>query len=164
MNKYDKLRPLFKITLSPELEHEEKLQILIAVYNKIEEYIMHFDNLRSKNFNFALVIFAALFSIGIYLNTPRQRIIVSTVITVFMIMFLLIERKYHKYSHGFQTPSYQLIHEMANINKKSPITIIKFDEKYASEAEKYSLQAVIYYLLILGGILSYFIFPLIKAQ
>jgi hypothetical protein len=51
---------------------------------------------------------------------------------------------------------------MTIIDNESDIEFDKYDNEYAKKAELFNLQTIIYLILIIGGVVSYFIFPLIK--
>lgn len=158
----DEMIKLNHITLSSTLGKDEKLKILSQVYNKIEEMIMHFDNLRQRNLNFALVVFAGLFGLSVKIGTNTNQFLIPAVITAIMFIFLRIDRKYHIYSHGFQWTSYFLIHKMGEVDNGRDIKFDKYNYKFSKTAELLSLQSVIYYCLIIGGILAYFLIPYTK--
>lgn len=153
---------MYHTVLSKELDKDDKMKILCQVYNVIEQMIMHFDTLRQRNLNIAVVIFAGLFGLAVKLGSDVNQAVIPLAIMSIMLIFFLIDRKYHVYSHGFQGPSYQLIHKMAEVNSENTIEFDKYDCECAKTAEWFSLQAIVYYFLIAAAVLSYFILPNIR--
>jgi len=151
-----------KITLPTSLQPEEKLRIISEVYRQIEAMIMHFDSLRQRNLNFALIIFAGLFGLGAKVAGTINLLFISVPLTILMIIFLLIDRKFHEYSHGFQGSSYTLIHKMSEIRNAGDLVFEKYDYDFAKKAEWTSLQCIIYFSLIVGGIIAYFVLPWVQ--
>jgi hypothetical protein len=128
-----------EIILPTSLEPEEKLRIISDVYRQIEEMIRHLDSLRQRNLLF-----------------------ISIPLTILMLIFLLIDRKFHVYNHGFQGSSYKLIHKMSEIRNEGDLVFEKYDYEFAKKAEWTSLQCIIYLGLIAGGIISYFVLPWVQ--
>jgi len=150
------------IVLPKALSKDDKMKILCQVYNVVEQMIMHFDTLRQRNLNLAVVIFAGLCGLAVKLGSDVNQEVIPLAIMGIMLIFFLIDRKYHVYSHGFQGSSYQLIHKMAEVYNGNAIEFDKYDYSYAKTAEWFSLQAIVYYFLIAAAALSYFILPHIR--
>lgn len=151
-----------EIILPTSLEPEEKLRIISDVYRQIEEMVMHLDSLRQRNLNFALIVFAGLFGLGAKVANTINLLFISIPLTILMLIFLLIDRKFHVYNHGFQGSSYKLIHKMSEIRNKGELVFEKYDYDFAKKAEWTSLQCIIYFSLIAGGIISYFVLPWVQ--
>jgi hypothetical protein len=151
-----------KITLPSDLHPEEKLKIISEVYGKIEAMIMHFDSLRQRNLNVALIMFTGLFGLGVNVGSSINLAFISIPLTILMTIFFLIDRKFHVYSHGYQRSSYKMIHTMSQIRNSENLEFEKYDDEYAKTAEWRNLQSIIYYCLITGSILSYFVLPYVR--
>ena len=151
-----------KTILPTSLEPEEKLRIISDVYRKIEDMIMHIDSLRQRNLNLALIIFAGLFGFGAKVVNTINPLFISVTLTILMLIFLLIDRKFHVYSHGFQGASYTLIHKMSEIRNGEDVVFEKYDFNFAKTAEWASLQCIIHFSLIAGGLISYFVLPWVQ--
>jgi len=151
-----------EIILPTSLEPEDKLRIISDVYRQIEEMIRHLDSLRQRNLNFALIVFAGLFGLGVKVANTINLLFISIPLTILMLIFLLIDRKFHVYNHGFQGSSYKLIHKMSEIRKEGDLVFEKYDYEFAKKAEWKSLQCIIYFSLIAGGIISYFVLPWVQ--
>lgn len=155
-NKNKKLQNEFSFPES--LETEQKLKILTEIYNKSEETVMHFDNLRQRNLNLALIIFAGLFGLGIKVDIKEYQFILSIAITFLMIIFFIIDYKFHKRTHGFRGAANKLIKNMSEIENMTEVKFQNYDNNYANKAELNSLHSIIYYALILGGLLTLLVF------
>jgi len=151
-----------KVTLPASMNTEKKLAIISEVYKEAKEMITHLDSLRMRNFNFALIIFAGLFGLGMKLGANLSPLYISCPLTALMFVFLLIDRKLHVYNHGYQGTSYNLLHKMAEIKEEKELTFEKYDYGYAKKAEWTSLQFVIFICLTIGGALSYFVLSLVQ--
>jgi len=155
--KKDKLIRLNKVTLPACLDTEKKLAIVSKVYEEAKEMIMHLDILRMRNLNFALIIFAGLFGLGLNIKGDTSRLLISCSITALMFVSLLIDRKLHIYNHGYQGSTYNLLHKMSEIRDKTELIFEKYDYDYAKEAKWKSQQTIIHVCLTIGGVISYFV-------
>jgi hypothetical protein len=148
------------ITLTALLDDKYKIDILSTVYSKTEEMIMHYDNLRQRNLNIALIIFAGLFGLGIKTEPKNYQVLISIAIILLMLIFFRIDRKFHTRTHGFRGSTFKLLHKIGKIREGEEIKFEKFDDEYAKKAEWKSMHTVIYYFLIIGGIATYFIWDI----
>jgi hypothetical protein len=148
------------ITLLGSSNVEHRLQILSALYSHAEEKINHIDDSRQTNMNYALVIFAGLFGLGIGLNNLVYQLYISTTILIVMCIFCLWDRRLHELSHGWRSSSSTFRVKTSEVinNPDQDITFPHYRADDEKKAEWFSFQPMIFYTLVLGGLLSFFIF------
>jgi len=148
------------ITLLESSDIEHRIGILSILFNQAEEKIRHIDESRQRNMNYALVIFAGLFGLGIGLDNLVYRLYISTTIFIVMLIFCLWDRRLHKISHGWQSSSFTFCRKIGEA-MNNPDQDISFP-RYRADAEKRvewrSFQPMIFYALVFGGFISFFIF------
>jgi len=152
-----------EITLRGSGNVEHRLKILSALYSQAEEKINHIDESRQGNMNYALVIFAGLFGLSVGLNNRVYQLYISITIFIVMCIFCLWDRRLHKISHGWRSSSStfcQTISEVIN-NPDQDITLPRYRADGEKKAEWFSFQPMIFYALVLGGLISFFIFLLL---
>ena len=151
------------ITLVGSKDVEHRLKFLSELLKESEDKINHIDKSRQTNMNYALLIFAGLFGIGVGLDYIVYKLAISTAIVLLMCIFCLWDRRLHKISHGWQS-SNKTYCEMSAALINSPTKEISFP-RYRKDSEKkaeyFSFQPVIFYVLVLGGLLTYILFILI---
>jgi hypothetical protein len=152
-----------QITLSARTEgtsNADRVAILTALVGGAMEKEQHIDGLRQRNITVALAAFAGLFGFGVTALGGSHTIIVTVALTAVMVVFTLLDRRLHKYSHGWRRTRRELTLRLAEA-ANGPARDVTF-HIYYSEAEKtaewHSLQPVIYYFLCLGGALSFVAF------
>ena len=152
-----------EITLLGSSNIEHRLQILTALYSQAEEKINHIDESRQRNMNYALVIFAGLFGLGIGLNNVVYQLYISTAIFIVMCIFSLWDRRLHKFSHGWQSSSSTFCVKISEVinSPDQDITFLRYQVDGEKKAEWFSFQPMIFYALVLGGLISFFIFLLL---
>ena len=150
-----------KTRLSGTSNINKRLEFLYALFHNAKENAIHITEKRHKNINYALLIFAGLFGLGTKLNNFFSQAVISSIIFFVMLLFLLGDRKLHKTCYAWGRTAdifYEKICEIIN----TPTIDVEFYH-YDHEAEKMAgrslyTQSLVYYFLILGGFLSFFIF------
>ena len=149
-----------EITLSGKSDIKERLEILSDLFKNAQEKVHHITDIRQRNMNYSLLIFAGLFSIGIKLNDITAQLILSITLTLIMLIFCLWDRQLHKYSHGWQKSSYTFYKKQIKIinNHENDVKFYRYDRKGEKTAQLKSFQPIVYYLLVVGALLSILIF------
>ena len=92
--------------------------------------------------------------------------IVSATLLIFMLIFCIWDRRWHKIKHGWQATAkdaYCNICELVN-NKEQDIFMPLYKSSSERNAEAFSWQPIVFYFLVLGTALSFRLFYLIKGQ
>jgi hypothetical protein len=151
------------ITLSGSDDKENirnRIAFLTSLLNNSEEKRNHLDELRQKTMNYALLTFAGLFGFGLTLSTRFNSFYISIPLTLIMIIFCLLDGRLHKVGHGWQYSLRIFIEKMSEVINypTKDITFLTYSVEGEKGAELLGFQRVIFYLLVLGGILSFFVF------
>jgi hypothetical protein len=77
-----------------------------------------------------------------------------------MFVFCLLDNRLHKFSHGWQTSRKIFTENIIKLlnDKSASIEFPYYNAKGETESELLSFQPIIYYILIIGSIVSFFIF------
>ena len=111
--------------------------------------------LRQKNMNYALLTFAGLFtvSLGLFDSNELYSFLASVALFVMMIIFCWGDRRLHKYIHGWRQTRkdfVKLLTELINDPTKD-VTFMRYNRQGERGAEVFSIQPLIFYLLVIGG-------------
>jgi hypothetical protein len=160
LHKLGKVEYGLPITLKGSSNIEYRLRFLSALLSQSEEKINHIDQSRQTNMNYALIIFAGLFGLGIGLEDIFYKLSISTAIFVLMGVFCFWDRRLHKISHGWQCSSTTFCEITSNVinNPKKNFSFPRYREDCEKKAEWFSFQPVIFYALIFGGLISFPLF------
>jgi hypothetical protein len=148
------------ITLIGSKNIEHRVKFLSELLSQSEEKINHIDKSRQTNLNYALLIFAGLFGLGVGLNNIVYKLAISTVIALLMCIFCFWDRRLHKVSHGWQSTNKTYCEKSVDVinNPTKDITFPRYRTDSEKNAEWFSFQPIIFYALVLGGLLSFVIF------
>ena len=152
------------ITLAGSKNTERRLEFLSTLIKVADDKINRLDQSRQTNLNYALLIFAGLFSLGIGQENMVYKLAIAIAIIVLMCVFCLWDRRLHEISHGWRD-SYKTFCDMSVEIINHPSTAVSF-LRYSPESEKkaewFSFQPVIFYFLVLGGVASCLIFLFVQ--
>lgn len=145
---------VYKLRGSEETENiKHRISFLTKELNGAEKKEIYIGELRQKNMNYALVVFAGLFAFGLSFPTKIFSLAASLSLFLIMLVFCLLDRRYHKFIHGWRKTEKiieKVISEVIN-NPKQDVEFPRYAEEGEREAEKFHLQPIIYYFLVLGG-------------
>lgn len=134
---------------------ETKLAVLTTMFETTKEKGMEVAQLRQKNLNYALIIFAGIstFSFTV-VKGEWYSVCCCAALLVIMFCFAKLDRKFHRYIHGwretekfFTTKMVQLIN-----NPKQDIKFIRYIAKGEKKAEAKGHQPLITYSLVIGAL------------
>ncbi len=150
-------------TLSGNSDITKRIDLLTNYIKLSEEKVNHLGSYRQKNLSIALIIFAGLFSYGSQMSSSSSQILVSSILLSIMIAFCLWDRRFHRYCHGWANTRKILTARLIDIlnDKENSVSFTRYDKKSEAEAEWFSLQPILFYFLIIGSGISFFIFPYI---
>jgi hypothetical protein len=154
------------VILKSSKDPEKRIEILTLLFEKAESKVTHADMYRQRNMNYSLVIFAGLVALGIKL--PQQYLaqcFVSATLLILMLIFCIWDRRWHRIKHGWQgtaKEAYCNICELSN-NPEQEIVIPLYKADSERKAEYFSWQPIVFYFLVVGSALSFWLFYLVKG-
>ena len=130
-------------------DHESRITFLTAMLNNAEVKMNHFDKLRQTNMNIALVIFAGMCGFAFQTALPSFRQFSFVALALVMVIFCLLDRRYHRFQHGWRRTRKQITLALtAGISQpQEDVTVDRYYPEGENRAEVFSLQPVLYYLL-----------------
>lgn len=145
------------------LANSDRLATLREYHNICIGKVNHLDSLRQRNMSIALVIFAVLSGFGTKSLGVLPSLFTALGLTILMGTFCLLDRRLHRMSHGWRDTGHGVLTALGQATNR-PADIVEFS-RYIGEAEDkaelWSLQPVLYYLLIVISGLSFFAFLVI---
>jgi hypothetical protein len=151
------------ITLVGSNNIEYRLNFLSVLLSESEDKINHIDQSRQTNMNYALLIFAGLFSLGVGSTNIPYIWTLSTIIVILMFIFCLWDRRLHRFSHGWQSSNETYIDMSVKVINDPTITVSfpRYRQDCEKNAKFFGFQTIIFIALVLGGLLSFVIFPMV---
>jgi len=140
---------------------DPRFTLQLELLKSSQEKVNHIDELRSKYMNFALVVFAGLYALGSKAQSAFRPVI-SVVLALMMVAFCLLDGRLHKISHQWQslrTLHYKNIVQLIN-QPADPLVYDMWDATQVGAAQGTSLQRILFYVLIVGGLLSFLSFSI----
>lgn len=154
-----------QIRLLGSSDSERRLQFLSLLLSQAEESAKHIDESRHRNLNYALLIFAGLFGLGIGVSNLVYQLSISVAIVIVMSIFCFWDRRLHRIMHGWRSSASILRSKITEVINH-PDQDIEFSH-YRIEGEKkaewFSFMPVIFYILVLGGLVSFLVFRFLPA-
>ena len=140
----------------PEKENaERRIGLLTCLLHQAEQKITHISELRQRNLNYALVIFAGLFTFSMKFAVELYSVFVAGVLLAIMIVFSRLDRRLHKFIHGWGRTRYELVKRINQVIN-APTADVTY-QIYWPEAEKtaqpLALQPIVFYFLVVGGVI-----------
>ncbi len=142
----------------------QRVSLVSGLADSCRSKVNHIDGLRQRNMSIALAIFAVLFGFG--LRAPGDSAAFTALaLVVLMLAFCLLDRRLHRMSHGWRSTAGRILAAAGDAlnNPDQPVTFEVYRSAAEAKAEFDSLQPVLYYLLVLGGALSYFAFIVVDS-
>ena len=152
------------IILETKGDLSNRIDFLTKLFDNAEIRILHSDSFRQKNINYALIVFAALFVLGVKTDVYILHIIISSSLFLLMIFFAAWDRRWHRTKHGWEY-SRNVFREKLVILINDPKIEIDLLPYYAigeEKAEFNSMLPILYYILISGSIVSFFLYKFIQ--
>lgn len=152
----------FELNGSDEAKNvQNRIDFLRNALNNAETKINHIDGMRQKNLNFALILFAGLYGLGLkFSDKISSPFILSTIVVLLMLIFCLIDRRLHRLSHGWRSTGKLRVKSISQTTNKpdTNLNYPSYDRNGMKKAELFSLQPVVFYILIICGIFSFWLF------
>lgn len=139
---------------SPDAESITRRQGLLgAMFENARSKGNELAQLRQTNLNFSLLIFAALFTFSFQFTKGWYSVAGSAALCFTMSVFCLMDRKFHKFMHGWRETEIHLTERMTNLLNQ-PEDDLKF-RRHMVEAQETAqltgLQPMITYALVLAS-------------
>ena len=135
-----------EIILKPNGDPDDRISFIQNLYDKTTEKINHFDKLRQQHINFALVSFAGLLGFVMSTQYERMQYIGCAGIAILMLVFLSIDYRLHKYTHGFSTAMLKLVEAQAELLNNADKEV-KFYQYYKKSEIKARTWRCLHYWL-----------------
>jgi hypothetical protein len=139
---------------------DKRIELLTTLLTKALEKTNHIDEIRGRNMNYALLIFAGLYGAGIALEHVVYHFSISTAIVFIMLIFTFWDHRLHKINHGWRRTSSMYCKKITKIinDPEKDVSFCQFIFEKKERVEWFGFQPIIFYLLVIGGVSSYFIF------
>ena len=140
--------------------NDDRLSVMRDYHGVCISKVNHIDSLRQRNMSIALAIFAVLFGFGLRSFGMEPALFAALALVVLMLTFCLLDRRLHTMSHGWRDTGHGVLTALAKASNSpsEPVEFSRYIDKAEEKAEWWSLQPILYYLLVVCGGLSYFAF------
>jgi hypothetical protein len=139
---------------SPDNDNiERRLRLLSTLFETAKTRCAEIAHLRQNNLSYALVIFAGLFTFGVRFPSGWYSVWVSAALFVMMCFFSLLDRRFHRYIHGWRETEKIFVGLMESVTNdpNGDITFVRYVREGERKAEKNGLQPWITYLLVIAS-------------
>ena len=152
------------ISLNPSVKIEQRIDYMNQLIDNSHKRIVLIDSSRNNNLNYALITFAAAYGASLKFLQDINPFIISFSLLSLALAYFFRDFRLHQYSHGWIDTTRHHFNVLSFLLNDSSITLeVKL---YCKEGEKkakrwkewFSPTRLIYYILIFGSILSFFIF------
>lgn len=140
---------------SPEKENcDRRIELLKSLMLLSEQKMTHISELRQRNLNYALVIFAALFTLTMKFPAELYSAFVAAVLLGIMIVFCMLDLRLHKFIHGWGRTKTEFMERVSDIinDPEADVTYQRYWPDGERTAELFALQPTIFYFLVFGGL------------
>jgi hypothetical protein len=150
-----------EITLHKSADKADRIHVLTILHEKAEGRVFHSDTYRQRNMNYALVVFAGLIAAQLKLENQMPHYVLSATLTILMTIFAIWDRRWHKFSHGWNATGsacFRKLAELVNSSGKEDLTFLTYEAKGEGKAQRLSWQPIVYYFLVAASVASFWIF------
>ncbi len=136
--------------------NSHRVSYLTTAVNNAETKVNHLDNMRQKNFTIALVIFAGLFGFALKTVQTFSPLLTAGALLLLMLLFTTLDRRLHRMSHGWQETRKIFMFRLTDVinNPQDDVTFVRYYSEAERKAQWFSLLPVLYYVLVVGSVLS----------
>lgn len=140
-------------TLNGGEEPDARLTFLTNHVSGIERKMVHISELRQKNLNYSLLIFAGLSAVTLSLKSEWYSICVPIGLLVLMYVFCRLDRQLHAYIHGWGATKRDVIRAITEVinDPSKPTEVVRYAKSKERAAELRSLMPAVFYCLVLGS-------------
>jgi hypothetical protein len=140
---------------------DRRIALLTTLLQLAEQKITHIAELRQRNMNYALLLFAGLFTFTMKFPSGVYSAFVSVALLAIMAVFCKLDHRLHRFIHGWgktKTEFAKRVNQIIN-EPTQGVTYLRYWADGERTAELRSLQPMVFYFLLGGGILhlSYFL-------
>lgn len=128
--------------------------LLDTLFKDARDKGIEIAQLRQKNLNLAIIIFAALFTFSFRFSTGWYSVAVSAALVFIMGVFSILDRRFHKFIHGFRASERHLTGTMvALLNEpSSDLVFRRYISAGKKTAEWRAWQPIITYALVVVSV------------
>ncbi|HET6428072.1 MAG TPA: hypothetical protein VFJ30_06675 [Phycisphaerae bacterium] len=150
-------------TLEPSSNNQTRIDYLMMLLDKDAKWVEFIDNHRNKNLSHALVTFAGAYAAVLKFLPDANPWLVSASLTTLALAFFARDFRLHQYAHGWNATLRAHLHSLAKaINEPDDGVSFRMYYRAGEEhalrcSEYFSPTRLAYYVLILGGVMSFFI-------
>lgn len=141
---------------------DRRVNLLTALFDRADLKGNHISELRQKNLNYALIIFAGLFTFTMKFPSKLYSVFISAALLGIMIVFCLLDRRYHKFIHGWRKTKTMFMEKVADVinEPRKEVSFVRYLKEEEKTAEFRSLQPIIFYCLVFSGLVhvGYFVY------
>lgn len=137
-----------------------RINFITTLLNNAESKVNHFDGLRQRNLTIALAIFAGMFAFTMQSSNDLRALSTSVALTVLMIIFFILDHRIDKYSSGWQETRTDLIESLQTVinDPEKDIKFLKYNKDGERNANLLGWKSILHFMLVIGGVISYFVF------
>lgn len=141
------------------VDNQQRIEFLKAMLNNAELKMNHIDGLRQRNMNIAIIIFVGMYGFVLQSSLQIFHPLCFVVLTLAMFVFTLLDRRLHRFQHGWRKTRRHFVEALRDVinSPNNDVNVQRYYEEGEQEAEKFSLQPVLYYLLIITAVVSVFV-------
>lgn len=125
---------------------DRQVALVQNLYDKADDKINHFDRLRQQVLNYALLVFSGLLAFIMKTENAWMQVVGCFGIVVLMVIFRLIDYRYHRFTHGYGASKKIFVRVMAYSldNPKEDVSFLQYHTPGEKKTEKWNLQTWIY--------------------
>lgn len=120
--------------------------------------------LRQRNLNYALLIFGGLLAFSLQFASSWYSVWVSVSLLAMMCFFSLLDRRFHRYIHGWRETEKMFMDKITSVINDShgDVEFVRYYKEGEEKAERFGLQPWITYLLVIGAVI-HFVYCFVSA-
>lgn len=141
---------------------DRRITFVTVLLQQTEQKITHISELRQRNMNYALLLFAAMFTFTMkFPLSGLHSAFLSVVLLAIMAVFCKLDRRLHRFIHGWGRTKHEFVKRINQIinEPEKDVKCLSYFKDGEKTAEPGALQPVIFYFLLVGAFLHacYFI-------
>jgi hypothetical protein len=148
------------ITLNGNYSSNERISFITTLLNNAESKINHFDGIRQRNLVVAIAVFSGLS--GFVLNAKSNLAAISFSIAILVVIgiFFILDRRFRKYSQGWQKTRKHFINAIEKVmnSPESDASFPSYDETGEKENRLCGVIIWLYVALFVGSVMAYIVY------
>jgi hypothetical protein len=133
---------------------ERRQALLSSMFETARAKGSEVARLRQNNLSYALLLFGALFTVNLQFSKGWLAVGVSSMLFLFMIIVSVLDRRFHRYVHGWRQTEKHLIEKMVTLlnNPESDLSFRRYISEAELTAEKWAWQPCVTYILVAASL------------